>query len=297
MTYSCVRVKKIKSATDAQNLTRHGQRAKGSFKASAVDLDRSHLNGHFVFDADAVNFKQVDECPDYRELLDTATKRLNAKRPKNGVFGTEMMFTASPDLFKDKEGNVDIDQARAWGDACLELARDKYGAKCVAARLDLDETTPHLSVFILPTYRKSYSGEKRKSTRGDKWAVSHNKVFGGPDDLSLLQDWAADGLKAKGFDVERGRPKEITRAINFRPDGQIYQHLVSMWRKLKDKEKSLEKRAVVFDKLAKIFKKEADSLSPQGRNAIAVAFGLAKPKPKPKPEDDAPAPAPPAPRF
>ena len=164
MTYSCVRVKKIKSATDAQNLTRHGQRAKGSFKASAVDLDRSHLNGHFVFDADAVNFKKVDECPDYRELLDTATKRLNAKRPKNGVFGTEMMFTASPDLFKDKDGNVDIDHARAWGDACLELARDKYGAKCVAARLDLDETTPHLSVFILPTYRKSYSGEKRKST-------------------------------------------------------------------------------------------------------------------------------------
>lgn len=296
MTYSCVRVKKIKSATDAQNLTRHGRRAKGSFKASAVDLSRSHLNGHFVFDPDLDDFDAVDECPDYRELLDARTKQLKAKRPRNGVFGSEMMFTASPDLFRSPGGNVDIGQARAWSKACLELAREKYGQRCVAARLDLDETTPHLSVFILPMYRKSYGGEKRKG-RGEKWAVSHNKVFGGPDDLSLLQDWAADGLKARGFDVKRGRPKAVTRAVNFRPDGQIYQSLLEAWETVKKNHKGLRKRAEAFNKLAKIFKREADNLSPEGRNAIAVTFGLTNsPVPQP-PKPDVLDPDPPAPRM
>jgi len=273
-TYSCVRIKKIRTASDARNAYRHGARERGAFGKSAVDLDRTHLNQHWSFDPDSQELELVDKCPDYRAALETRREQLGAKRPKNGVFGTEMMFTASPSLFKGSDGQIDNDQAKAWAKACLDLAQAKYPGLCVAARLDLDETTPHMSVFIMPVYEKTYSGEKRKSTRKPKIAVSHNKVFGGPDDLSLLQDWAADGLKNKGFGVERGRSVDITRAVNFRPDGKIYEKLLAMWKKLKKEKHDVDKRHKILSKIAGIFSAESHLLTNDGRNAIRAAAGL-----------------------
>lgn len=238
--YISVRVKKIRTATDAQNAARHGARAKGSFKTSAVDLERSHLNGHWRFDPDGVDFVEVGDCPDYWDELEKCRKGMKAKGRKNGAVGSEMMFTASPAFFKDRSGAIDDDKARKWAKACLTLAKERYGAKCVAARLDMDETTPHLSVFILPTYEKSYAGQKRKSTRAPRRTVSHNKVFGGPDDHRLLQDWAADGLQLQGFNLHRGIPVEISRAKHFRPDGAVYNAVAKVWRRLAEREKKVE---------------------------------------------------------
>ena len=245
-TYSCVRIKKIRTATDAQNATRHGRRERGSFGKSAVDLERTPLNCHWSFDPDTQELERVGEGIDVGAALETRREQMKARRPKNGTFGTEMMFTASPALFHGPDGKVDNDQAKAWAKACLDLAQEKYPGMCVGARLDLDETTPHLSVFIMPVYEKTYGGEKRKSKRAPRRAVSHNKVFGGPDDLRLMQDWAADGLKARGFDVSRGRPVEITRAANFRPDGAIYEKLGQVWRRLRAREQKLDQRERVI---------------------------------------------------
>lgn len=273
-TFSCVRIKKIRTATDAQQATRHGRRAKGSFRKSAVDLERSHLNCHWQFDPDTQELERVEEGVDVGAALEARRGHLNAKRAKNSSYGTEMMFTASPALFRGSDGQIDNDQAKAWARACLDLAQERYPGMCVGARLDLDETTPHLSVFILPVYEKTYSGAKRQSNRAPRRTVSHNKVFGGPKDLSHLQDWAADGLKAAGFGVERGRSVNITRAINFRPDGQIYQKLKAMWQRVRKEEKEVEKRRETFAKLAKIFSAESHRLTDQGRNAIKVAFNI-----------------------
>lgn len=300
-TYSCVRIKKIRTATDAQQATRHGRRAKGSFRKSAVDLERSHLNCHWQYDPDTEDLERVGEGVDVGAALESRRGHLKAKRAKNSAYGTEMMFTASPTLFRGSDGQIDNDQAKAWAKACLDLAQDRYPGMCVGARLDLDETTPHLSVFILPVYEKTYGGEKRKSTKAPRRTVSHNKVFGGPKDLSHLQDWAADGLKAAGFGVERGRSVNITRAINFRPDGQIYQKLVAMWRKVKKEENEVDKRHKILSKIAGIFSAESHRLTEDGRNAIRAAAGLkplsrASSSDRPSPELDAQDQVSPAPR-
>lgn len=287
--YSCVRINKIRTAADARNATRHGRRVRGAFNKSAVDLERTHLNVHWRFDPDVYELEEVDECPDYREELEKRREQLKAKRPKNGVFGTEMMFIASRAVFKEHD-------PKDWAKACLEIAEKRYPGLCVAARLDMDETTPHLSVFIMPVYEKGYSGEKRKSKREPRKAVSHNKVFGGPADLSLLQDWAADGLKEKGFGVERGVPVGITRATNQRPNGVLYQKLVAMWNKLKAREKKieqvegqLEERRKTFAILADIFRKESKNLTTDGKIAINSVFGL-KPLRQKEEKEQPPAP-------
>lgn len=237
-----VRIKKIRTMTDASNLTRHGRREKGSFAKSAVDLERSHLNMHFAWDQDLEELDQVETCPDYGQALEARRELLGAKRAKNSSVGTEMLFTCSPDVLRGSDGAIDLDKSRKWARDCMKLAEEKYGSMCVAARVDLDETTPHVSIFILPTYEKTYSGKKRQSTRKPKTAVSHNKVFGGRSDLSLMQDWMADSLVKKGWNVERGIPVAITRAKNFRPDGQIYKTMRNWWKNLQKREASIEKR-------------------------------------------------------
>lgn len=75
-------------------------------------------------------------------------------------------------------------------------------------RLDLDETTPHLSVFIIPTYRKhTKSGVAR-------W-VSVREHFGQPQKLSDLQDWA--GRICEPLGLVRGRPRTETAAKHLAP--------------------------------------------------------------------------------
>ena len=284
-TFSCVRIQKIRSAVDARNATRHGRRERGAFGKSRVDLERTHLNQHWCFDADLQELDLVDECPDYREALEARREQLGAKRPKNGTFGTEVMFTASPSLFKSADGDVDLDRAKEWARACLDLAEAKYPGMCVAARLDLDETTPHMSVFVMPVYEKTYSGDKRQSKRKPRKTVSHNKVFGGPEQLSMMQDWLADGLKKRGFGVERGLPVDVTRARNFRPDGAIYQRLKDWWGLLKKREADLDqKEAKINERLnsvlskmriiGKVFQKDQDRLSEPAKAALKQIFAI-----------------------
>ena len=268
--FSCIRVKKIRTATDARNATRHGRRDRGTFGKSAVDLNRTHLNQHWRFCPDMQELELVDECPDYREALEARREQLRARRPKNGTFGTEMMFTASPALFRGSDGQVDNCQAKTWARACLDLAEERYPGMCVAARLDLDETTPHLSVFIMPVYEKNYGGAKRQSIRKPRRTVSHNKVFGGPQDLSFLQSWAADGLKAKGFDVRRGRPAAVTRAVHFRPDGAIYQHLSVIWQQVKKREEELDQRERTINAWLKNLAREIGPLEELVPNRLKV---------------------------
>ncbi|MDC0657409.1 plasmid recombination protein [Leisingera sp. SS27] len=274
--YSCVRVQKIRTAADARNATRHGRRARRSFGKSAIDLDRTHLNCHWSFDPDTQDLESVEECPDYREALEIRRDQLRAKRAKNGAFGTEVMFTASPSLFLTAGGAIDLDQAKAWAEACLGLAQKRWPGMCVAARLDLDETTPHLSVFIIPVYEKSYSGKKRQTKRAPRRAVSHNKVFGGPDDLSRLQRWAADGLQTRGFDVQRGRPVQVTRARHFRPDGDIYKRLTAVWRQIKKREDDLRARETMINSWMQEVVKEIWPLSELVSGRLKAQIGYLK---------------------
>ncbi|MEC8195745.1 MAG: plasmid recombination protein [Pseudomonadota bacterium] len=265
MNYSSVRVKKIRAAVDARNLSRHGAREKGSFRQSAVDLKRTHLNRHWAFDFDGHHLAEVEQCPDYRDLLERVMKAQKAKRPKNGTFGTEMLFTASREFFLDAEGRVDQGKASAWAEACIEMAQEKYPGLCAAARLDMDETTPHLSIFVMPVYEKTYGGEKRQSKRkrAPRRAVSHNRVFGGRGDLSNLQDWAADGLQARGFELSRGIPVEITRAKNFRPDGQLMKRMEEADRKIRAREAAVAKREKQMDLFEGWLRQIAVALQPQ----------------------------------
>lgn len=205
-----VKVKPLTQWSDVSNATRHGRR---DDPAKHVDRSRTHLNQHWI--AAKITKKdgtvqwgmnKSEEAVDIAEAFKATAEGANLKWRKNAIVGTEMLFIASPGFF-GPPGAARNKKAEEWSLDCLRAAMKKYPGQIAAARLDLDETTPHFSVFLLPAYAKSYGGEKRQSTRKPKPTISHNQVFGKPEQLSALQDWAAAEMKAAGHKLERGNPK------------------------------------------------------------------------------------------
>ena len=145
----------------------------------------------------------VDIAEAFRDLA----QHRGAKWRKGAIVGTEMLFIASPGFFGPPGPRRD-EKARRWAEDCLRAVMKRYPRQIAAARLDLDETTPHFSVFMLPTYRKEYAGTERKSTRKPRLTISHNQTFGTPESLSALQDWAAEAMQEAGHALERGNPRQ-----------------------------------------------------------------------------------------
>lgn len=201
-----IRVKPLKQWSDVSNATRHGKRAD---PAKHVNRTRTHLNQHWHSEQDDkgnTNFIVKPEPVDIETAFLNLANRRGIKWRKGAIVGTEMLFIASPGFFGPPGPGRD-EKAKQWSMDCLKAVLKKYPGQVAAARLDLDETTPHFSVFMLPTYLKDYAGEERKSTRKPKRTISHNQVFGTPEKLSALQDWAAEAMKAAGHRLERGEPK------------------------------------------------------------------------------------------
>lgn len=219
-----IRIKPLKKWSDVANMSRHGKRED---PAKHVNRDLTVQNIHFNFMEDETmrgdrgevthngDFGIVEhgegECLDITEEFEYLAERSGAKWRKGAIVGTEFMFLASPEFFEGERGSKERrDHARKWAHDCLHEMRQRYPMQMACARLDLDEKTPHLSVFMLPTYEKTYNGPERpsKRRRAPRKAISHNQVFGTPESLSELQDWAAEAMKRRGYELERGKRKE-----------------------------------------------------------------------------------------
>lgn len=214
--YIAVRVKPLKKWSDVANATRHGRRED---LARHVDRSRTHLNRHWAVTG-TCEFEEHPEPADIEVAFNITAGIAGANWRKGAIVGTEMIFIASPEYFNDyesewdaldgKPGKLNVQRANEWAEDCLAAAQAKFPGQIAAARLDLDEKTPHLSVFMLPMYEKSYEGQKRHSERQrrPRKAISHNQVLGSPDKLSALQDWITDEMQARGRkELRRGRRK------------------------------------------------------------------------------------------
>jgi hypothetical protein len=217
--YIALRVRPMKKWADVAAATQHGQRIRN---VEHVDLTKSHLNTHWSFDGAKGHLQPTDHPTDIAHCLRTRAGQLGARWHKTAIVGTEIMFIVSPEFFGIGDGLTDHSRAQNWAEACLRAWEGLFPSQSVAARLDLDETTPHLSVFFLPLHERRYRSATRpiKEPKAVKVKVSHNKTFGeakGPEILSMLQTWIADEMQIAGFDLHRGLRVDETGATNKTP--------------------------------------------------------------------------------
>lgn len=131
MAYAILRAKKLKTAGSVAAALQHNFRERDTPNA---DSARTPANEHHASTSS-------------NQAMGQLRARLPAKHRKDAVLAIEYVMTASPQWFE----RATPDQQAAFFERSLAWLRDKYGAaNVIAATVQRDEKTPHLSAFVVP---------------------------------------------------------------------------------------------------------------------------------------------------
>ncbi|KRA42039.1 plasmid recombination protein [Devosia sp. Root635] len=202
--YAIIRIASRCSRTAIGQANAHGNRSDVS---AHVDRTRSHLNQFWVPSLGLEDPKNLVAA------VDRVTEVLGARRRSdNAGLLAEFHVGATPEffLYDDGRDGFDPDKIQRWTDHNIQVFKRKFPGQVAQVRLDMDEKTPHLAVFVVPTYVKT-------TKRGEALWVSYRKVFGGKkieasEKCIALQDWYAAEMAC--FGLHRGEPKEVTGAVH-----------------------------------------------------------------------------------
>ncbi|QYO75099.1 plasmid recombination protein [Devosia salina] len=197
--YVIMRVNRLQTKSDLDGGTRHGRRED---TGTHFDPERTQFNEHY-------GAARVVGPVDWAEAVSHSAKRIGAVFRDRASRAAEFFVGASPEYFAPRahEPHFNMERVRAFRDAVLAAFYERYGNRVVLARLDLDESSPHMTIVVLPVYEK-------KTRHKTQITVSYRKVFGGGDqtearaNLIRLQDWIAEKLAPIG--LVRGVPKKLT---------------------------------------------------------------------------------------
>ena len=175
MAYAIMRAKKLANLGSVAASMQHCYRERNTHNA---DQERTPDNQHLVA-------KSTDEAMGKLRAL------LPEKRRKDAVLTVEYVMTASPEWF-DK---ATPEQEKAFFQRSLQWLADKYGAdRIVTASIHRDESTPHLSAFVVPlTQDKRLSAKEFIGSR-EKMRADQTSYAGRVADLGLER--GIEGSKA-----------------------------------------------------------------------------------------------------
>lgn len=131
MSYAIMRTAKLRGAGSVAAALQHSYRERPTPNA---DPERAHLN---------VNF----DSQRVAEAMGKMNRLLPASRRKDAVLAVEYVLAASPEFFEGKKP----EDIREWAAASVGWVKEKYGAdRVISTRLHMDETSPHVSMFVVP---------------------------------------------------------------------------------------------------------------------------------------------------
>ncbi len=202
---ACVRVQQFPNWAAVSSMARHGTRTLG--RLANVDPARTPLNS---FESEWGDGRDPVAC------MQALMAYHDARIRKGGSPGTHMLLTASAEYFRpgrpDAAGNWNPDRLQAWMAANRAWLTKRFPGQVAALRVDLDETTPHCDVFLVPLNRRTTKTGKRIVE------VSHRTQFSkgrGPRAYAQLQTEYAQAMAHLG--LARGRPKAETYAMHKSP--------------------------------------------------------------------------------
>lgn len=188
-----IRVAKIKSLSDLYGYQKHVNR-----EIDTPNADTELNDENFIMRGSNNVVNTV------KDFMNEHNLKIDGQGTKNqSVLCTEMLITASPDFFKDKDGNIDKNLVEKWAYSNDKWLKDQYGDNYLFSKVHLDETTPHISVIIQPTtYHSRYKRE----------VLAHKSWFGkdvnkGYNKLRDLQENYPKAMQEAGFNLQRGIEK------------------------------------------------------------------------------------------
>jgi hypothetical protein len=202
MSFAIIKVMRVKTRADLAGLTAHGRRMD---RSPHVDRSRSHLNHHWSPPA-----LELDDPSDLTEAVDAVIAKAGAKTHKGSAVAADFHLGASPGFFEQEDGSWDYERIGAWYKANRLAMLERFPGMIASVRLDLDESSPHIAVYLVPLVTKT-----TKHCSGP--VVSFRKLLGGESKSQAssrmieLQDWYAERMKPLG--LRRGVPKVVTGRV------------------------------------------------------------------------------------
>lgn len=183
--YAILRVEKIKSEGDLCGSVSHNNRTRETKNANEA-LTHKNLQ-LYGFDG---------KIPTAEQVLRELKKRLiGVERRKDAVICQEAILTASPEFFN--KGKYSTER---FTNAAMRWLHKEFGDMLMSATLHLDEQTPHIHAYIIPTREgKNKHGQRVKR-------LSAKTVFC-PETLKNMQTTFAEELKELGLSRGKERSK------------------------------------------------------------------------------------------
>jgi hypothetical protein len=182
MPYAVARIAKLKQA----NLGGSGMHVSRSRETPNADLSKLKDNQTLVHNDDL-------DLP-LSEVVHNKIHAVEQRRKirPDAVYAVEILLTASPEYFRpndpSKYGDYQVGKLDAWAKTSKDWLQREYGNRIVRAELHLDEATPHIHAYLVPT--------------DENGQLNCKKIFGGRAKMFAFQDSYAAATQHLG--LERG---------------------------------------------------------------------------------------------
>lgn len=226
MSYSIIRVEKIKSSVNTTGIQKHVQRENNNYSNEDIQQELTQENYDLV-NEEPINFNdEIEKKIEERYTVNRAIR-------KDAVKHIDGIVTTDKDYFDD----LTLEQTRDYFNDSLDFIKDEYGEDNILyATVHMDEATPHMHFGVVPIT--------------DDGRLSAKQMLGNKKAFTDFQNRYNEHMNCKGYNLERGESKHITGAkheeMNTYKQKTNY-HKQEMERQqkevelLKDKKQSIEK--------------------------------------------------------
>lgn len=188
MSYSIVRVSKVKSGTNTTGIQKHVQRENNNYENEDIDHNKTHLNYDLVND-NKQNFNNLIEEKIEQNYTGKRKIRTDAVKHIDGL------ITSDNEFFN----NQTPEDTKRFFEHAKEFLEQEYGKdNLLYATVHMDEKTPHMHYGIVPIT--------------DDGRLSAKEVVGNKKALTEFQDRFNEHVKQRGYDLERGQSRQVTNA-------------------------------------------------------------------------------------
>ena len=188
MSYSIVRVSKVKSGTNTTGIQKHVQRENNNYENEDIDHSKTHLN------YDLVN----DNKQNFNNLIDEKIEQNYTGKRKirtDAVKHIDGLITSDSEFFN----NQSPEDTKRFFEHAKTFLEQEYGKdNLLYATVHMDERTPHMHYGVVPI-----------TTDG---RLSAKEVVGNKKALTEFQDRFNEYVKQQGYDLERGQSRQVTNA-------------------------------------------------------------------------------------
>ncbi|MBY6988530.1 plasmid recombination protein [Clostridium botulinum] len=211
-------------------IQKHNQRENKNYSNENVDLKKTHLNYDLVNDSTIKYLNRVDEI-----IKKNRTNTYRAVR-KDAVVFVDTVVSSDKEFFN----NLSPQETRRFFEESYKYLGSKVGEdNIVAAKVHMDENTPHMHFSFVPMNEDGSLSAKKKI----------NRNF-----LREIQDEFPKVLKNQGFDIERGMEKALKKhlePLEFKKE-QIKKDQIEIDKKILENQKKFEIVENVAKGLSKI---------------------------------------------